>query len=92
MADIPDEKVWQARADLPYRKLVDGGMVYDGEQKQVHHLNTTAAFVWEACQRGCRTGEIVQGLCRSFAVDSARARADVAEILGRLSAAGLLTP
>ena len=47
-----DEKVWQIRGDLRYRKLVDGGMLYDGEKGQVHHFNATAAQVWEACQGG----------------------------------------
>ena len=84
-----DEKVWQIRADLRYRKLVDGGMLYDGEKGQVHHFNATAAQVWEACQGGETTSEIVEDLCRAFAVDRERAQADVQKVLRKFVRAGL---
>ena len=84
-----DEKVWQIRADLRYRKLVDGGMLYDGEKGQVHHFNATAAQVWEACQGGEKTSEIVEDLCRAFAVDRERVQADVLKVLRKFVRAGL---
>ena len=92
MEGKPDERVWQARDDLFYRKLVDGGMLYDGRYRRVHHLNATAAFVWEACQRGQETSEMVRDLCRSFDVDDERARTDVEAILERFVRAELLLP
>ena len=92
MERISDERAWQARDDLFYRKLVDGGMLYDGQHRRVHHLNATAAFVWEACQKGQGTGEMVRDLCRSYEVDDGSARADVVAILERFVDAELLEP
>ena len=84
------EKIWRVRGDLLYRKLVDGGMLYDGQKGQVHHFNATAARVWEACQGGKKTGEMVRDLCHSFSIDNERARADVQDILDKFAQAGLL--
>ena len=92
MDRMQDEKVWQARDDLVYRKLVDGGMLYDGRSRKVHHLNATAARVWEACQQRKKIGEIARELCRSFEVDSERAGRDVEAILEEFASAGLLQP
>ena len=83
------EKVWQVRGDLHYRQLVDGGMLYDGEKGQVHHFNATAARVWEACQGGEKTSEMVEDLCRAFAVDKERAQTDVQNVLRKFVGAGV---
>ena len=90
MDRMQDEKIWQARDDLVYRKLVDGGMLYDGRSRKVHHLNATAARVWEACQQGKKTGEIVQELCRCFEVNAEQAGPDVEAILEDFAGAGLV--
>ena len=84
-----DQKLWQVRGDLRYRKLVDGGMIYDGEKGQVHHFNATAAQVWEVCQGGEKTSAIVEDLCRAFAVDRERAQTDVQKVLRKFVRAGL---
>lgn len=36
----------QARSDVLYRELADGGLIYGSTSKQVHHLNETAALAW----------------------------------------------
>jgi len=85
-----DERTWRTRGDLAYRKLVDGGMIYDRERRQVHHLNRTAACVWEACQQGRSTRGIVEELCRLFSVEHSDARRDVEEILEQFVEADLI--
>ena len=80
----------QARRDVLYRELVDGGLVYDSSSKQVHHLNETAALVWEACQRGSRVSDIVRELCDSYAVAEQTAWEDVKSTLQRFETGGLL--
>ncbi len=92
MERTAEERTWQVRADLLYRKLVDGGMLYDGASGQVHHLNATAALVWEACQAGRKTSEMVLALCSRYEVGAARAREDVREVLQAFARAGLLSP
>lgn len=77
-------------AELIYRKLVDGGMIYDSQQQQIHHLNATAALVWEACQQGRSAEEIAAELCRQYEVSAEQARADVEKTLETFAAAGLI--
>ena len=86
------QRVWQVRSGLLYRSLVDGGMIYDGESGQVHHLNGTAAQVWELCQTGATSAALAEALCRRYAVEEPQARADVERILRYLADARLLHP
>ena len=92
MAGDPEEKIWLARQGPTYRKLVDGGMIYDADNQQVHHLNSTAAHVWEVCQQGRSCGEIVRELQRLYEVETGKARADVEGIIARFAAARLIEP
>ncbi|MEW6749518.1 MAG: PqqD family protein [Candidatus Latescibacterota bacterium] len=79
-------------AGLVYRRLVDGAMIYDPRDQTVHHLNETAACVWEACQRGASREEAAAFLCRDYEVDPERAAGDVDAIVARFAAARLLAP
>ncbi len=74
---------------LSYRKLADGGILYDGKSRQVHHLNATAAFVFEECQKGKDFSEIVEHMSSTFEVKTKLARDDVKAILRDFSEAGL---
>ncbi|MFH1571606.1 MAG: PqqD family protein [Gemmatimonadota bacterium] len=89
-APLGDDRRWQARPDLLYRRLVDGGMVYDSATRRVHHLNASAATVWETCGAGATARAIVARLCGRFEIDEARALSDAAEILGAFAREGLL--
>lgn len=92
MATIGEERVWQVRPGVLYRALVDGGMIYDGESGQVHHLNATAAQVWEFCQSGATSAALAEALCRRYAVEGTQAQADVGRILHYFADARLLQP
>ena len=77
-------------ADVLYRKLVDGGLIYDGRTGSVHHLNATAAAIWEACREGASEADLVRRLCAAYDVDDATAADQVRSTLKRLSTEGLL--
>lgn len=82
---------YRAREDVLYRKLADGGMVYDSVSTQVHHLNASASLVWEACQEGGGSlAKIVREVCTRYEVGETDAEADVTAILGRFAQAELL--
>jgi len=85
-----EQPVWRARHNVLYRKLVDGGLVYDSRTRQVHHLNASAALVWEACREGIPARGLALALCERFQVDESTARADVASILSALSSEDLV--
>jgi hypothetical protein len=84
------ERIWRSRPGLAYRKLVDGGMLYDREAQQVHHFNETAACVWESCESGQTTAQIVAELCAVYEVDKGRISPDVKEILKEFGDCDLL--
>jgi len=84
------KEVGERGSGLAYRKLVDGGMIYDREQKLVHHLNCTGASVWEGWQEGHSTEKIVQDLCLRYKVDLEVARVDVEQILAAFAASRLI--
>jgi PqqD family protein of HPr-rel-A system len=78
-------------ADVLYRKLVDGGLIYDGRSGQIHHLNETAAAIWEACRDGVPATELVRQLCERYDVSTREASAQVHETLNRFAQASLLS-
>lgn len=80
----------QVRSELVYRRLVAGGMVYDGKTRRVHHLNEAAALVWEALDQGESQEEAASRLCARFDVDGGRAATDVAAILSAFRGEDLL--
>ena len=82
----------QVRPGLLYRPLVDGGMIYDGAQGQVHHLNASAAQVWELCQAGATSADLIDALRSRYEVGSEQAQADVRRILQSFADAHLLQP
>lgn len=85
-----DESPWRVRSGLHYRALVDGGMLYDERDAMVHHLNATAALVWEGCQRGESTRQLVDALCALYDADAAKVREDIGEVLDEFVENGLL--
>lgn len=85
-----DESSWRVRSGLHYRDLVDGGMLYDEREAIVHHLNATAALIWEGCQRGESTRQLSEMLCALYGADGEVVRADLRDILDRFVENGLL--
>ena len=65
-----------ARA-VTYHRLVDGGLVYDDRQGCIHHLNETAALIWEAWREGEEEAVIARRLCERYEVDPDTARREV---------------
>ena len=79
------------RTDLLYRPLVDGGLLYDARSGQIHHLNETAALIWEACAEGTEAPQIALGLCARYEVGPDVAGEQVQRTLDELTRAGLVT-
>ena len=85
----PTSRHRRTRDDLYYRKLVDGGMVYDAVTGRVHHFNATAAKIWESCQLGQSREQIVSCLARDFSLDLDSAEADVEAMLTEFASSDL---
>ena len=81
--------VLQAR-DAIWRRIGDEIVVIKGDGQSTHVLNKTAAFIWEKCDGRCGIDEIAAHLCESFNVSLEEARADVREIIEKLSQVGII--
>ncbi len=78
------------RPGIGCHPLADGALLYDPEREQVHHLNETAARIWEVLAHGGTADDAAATLCDRYEVDPERARADVAAVQAVWAAEGLL--
>lgn len=70
---------------------VDGTLVLiNSTSGLTHHLNETAAAVWEACDGSTSVDDLVERMVSRFDVDAATARHDVAAVLRRFQEVGLI--
>ena len=45
-------------SDPVFRRLVDGGLLYDADHECIHHLNETATIICESWRRGMSEEDI----------------------------------
>jgi hypothetical protein len=79
----------QAR-DAIWRRIGDEIVVIKGDGQSTHVLNKTAAFIWEKCDGKCGMDEIAAHLCERFSVSFEESRADVMEIIEKLTQVGII--
>ncbi len=77
---------------LPGRALKGETVLVDARARRVFVMNPVGGAVWAGVQRGASADEIIAEVVARFAVDEARAAADVAKFLDALEAAGLAAP
>lgn len=88
----PESMLPIANADVIYRALSDGGILFSTTGEVYFGLNSVGAQVWELLPPKCETvEELVSELARVHAdVSPATIRKDVDELLGELLRHGLL--
>ena len=80
-----------ARAeDTIWREIDDEIVVIKDDGMAVHVLNKTAARIWEMCDGERGIDEITAHLCERFDVSLEEARADVREIVEKLTQIGIM--
>jgi hypothetical protein len=78
------------RADLQYRELEDGGVVYDTNAERIHTLNLAAAYIWNCCDGSRTVSEIASELHEQADVSRERALKDTSEAVEYFEREGLL--
>lgn len=73
-----------------WRRIEDDIVVISEDGLTTHILNKTAAFVWELCDGINGSDEITTSLLERFDVSEEEAKADVIEIINKLSELGIL--
>lgn len=70
--------------DPVFRRLVDGGLLYDADRECIHHLNETVALICEHWRNGLVEEEIVKVLTSRFEVEDEAAREQIRLALKQL--------
>lgn len=83
--DVVARKVLDETLLVPVRGMV-------AQRMEIFSLNPVAAFVWERLARSPSEDELVAAIVAEFAVETERAREDLAAFLAELRECGLLTP
>jgi PqqD family protein of HPr-rel-A system len=78
-------------ADVSTYALDDDLVLYDARTTAAHVLNSTAAHIWRLCDGSRDLSALASQLAAAFALEPSQARADVADLVTSLHAAGLLT-
>ena len=76
--------------DIISRRIGDNIVVIKDNGRSTHVLNKTAAFIWEMCDGMYGIDEIAAHLNGRFDVSLEEARADVSEIIKKLTQAGIM--
>ena len=77
------------RPDLNERTFEGETLILDRINGQIHHLNSTASYVWKQCD-GSSTRAIAEKLAQAFQIDRARAEKDVGALLSEMAKMNLL--
>ena len=80
----------KGRDDLLKRDLEDGGVLYDQETSQIYTLNTTAALIWEYCDKNNSIKEIAGELAETCNLTMEDILEDVRKIISGFHSKGLL--
>ncbi len=85
------EPVWRLRADGLDWRVVDGeAVILDAERSAYNATNASGTVLWTRLQHGATRSELVAALSARFAIERARAEADVDAFLADLRSRGLL--
>ena len=77
------------RQDLNERTSEGETLILDRVNGQIHHLNSTASYVWKHCD-GSSANAIAEKLVEAFQIDSASAERDVIVLLSEMKRMNLL--
>jgi hypothetical protein len=77
------------RPDLNERTFEGETLILDRINGQIHHLNSTASYVWKQCD-GASTRAIAEKLAQAFQIDLASAEKDVSALLSEMTRMNLL--
>lgn len=76
--------------DSSLHRLDEGAVLWRDQPLEAVTLNPTALALWELCDGQTSVDEMVTAVCAVFAIEPARARADVEVALAEMRAAGML--
>ena len=79
------------RQDLTERASEGETLILDRINGKIHHLNSTASYVWARCERSSAK-TIAAELTQAYQIDPGSAEKDVMVLLGEMRTMNLLEP
>jgi hypothetical protein len=76
--------------DVIWRRVGDDIVVIKDDGLSTHVLNKTAGFIWELCDGILGIDDISARLCERFDVSFDEARADIEELIKKLTEIGIM--
>ena len=99
-ADQPDEQAAPMTVDRKYRPskvaevleldMGDGLILYNHDSSLVHHLNPSAALIWQLCDGQASVGELSKEIAEEYGLPGAEVEAQVAEVIAEFDALDLV--
>jgi len=89
MAFDPDQKV-HVTPDVLFQEVGGETVLLDLESEQYFGLDAVGTRIWALIGEGASVGEMIDALLQEYEVERATLEADVAGLLAKLSAAGLI--
>ncbi|MGH7442476.1 MAG: PqqD family protein [bacterium] len=73
-----------------WRQVDKEAVILDLESSEYYSLNEVGVLIWEKLGAGAEMDDIVESVCEDFDVDTAKAKKDVAALVGDLTKKKLL--
>jgi PqqD family protein of HPr-rel-A system len=68
----------------------DGLILYNHDSNLVHHLNPSAAIVWQLCDGDGTVAELARDIAEEYDVNSVQVQKDIGTLVGEFDALGLV--
>ncbi len=83
------EQRYRRDDSLPFQEIQGRAIVVCPPRREIHELDETATFLWNALERASTVRELAMALCEEFDVEPERAERDVRAFLAELGKKGL---
>lgn len=87
---VPPDYRPRKRADVLELDMGDGFILYNHDSSLVHHLNPTAAIVWQLCEGEASVRQLSEEIALEYGVTVDNVEMQVVTLVAELDALGLL--
>ncbi|HEX9123131.1 MAG TPA: HPr-rel-A system PqqD family peptide chaperone [Actinomycetota bacterium] len=87
---VPADYVPVKASDVLELDMEDGFILFNHDSSLVHHLNPSAAIIWQLCDGSASVVELADDIADEFKLEPAEARGQVAGVVAEFEALGLV--
>ena len=87
---VPVEYQPRKVADVLELDMGDGIILYNHDSNLVHHLNPSAAVLWQLCDGDASVEQLALEVAEEYGLDRATVEREIAELIAELDALGLV--